>query len=195
MVLATPGTCGAKNKTQPNQDNPFLNRLLVTGCVAGSAVVLLLVATQIRGSWQRNAESKGSTAKRKAVSARIMAFRCNKCGRVFKQELTKECTLECPLCGHVWRWPAPIELKLLEDRMFAFGLDPGKPRGDLTFAARVISRWSKSLAERILVAGKYLEGGEMLCICEKCAEIHVTRKKNRGLWGVCVGCKSALLIW
>jgi hypothetical protein len=195
LVLATSKTCGAENETQTSQDNPLLDRLLLAGCVAGLVVVLILVSTQLRGTWQRKAEPDGRTAKRKAVSAKIMAFRCSKCGRVFKQELTRENTIACPLCGNVWRWPAPIELKLLEERMVAFALDLEKPRADLTFATKVISRWSKSLAEKILVAGKYLEGEEMLCFCEKCGEIHVTHKKNRGLWGICVGCKSALLIW
>jgi hypothetical protein len=195
FVLATSQTCGAKNHTQPNEDNPLLDRLLLIGSVAGAAVILVLVATQIRWTWRGKAGADGRTAKRKAVSAGIMAFKCTKCGRVFKRELTEECTLACPLCGNVWQWPAPIELTPLEDRMLAFGLDPGKPRANLTFATRVISRWSKSFAERILVAGKYLEEGEMLCFCEKCAEIHVTKRRNKGLWGVCAECKSALLIW
>jgi len=195
LVLATSQTCGAQNETQANEDNPLLYKLLLVGCVAGLVVILLLVATQIRGTWRREAGPDGSMAKRKTVSARMVAFRCSKCGRVFKQELTEECTLACPLCGNVWQWPAPIELTLLEDRMLAFGLDQGKPRANLTLATKVISRWSKGLAERILVAGKYLQEGEMLCLCEKCAGIHVTKKKNKGLWGVCAECKSTLLIW
>lgn len=186
---------GFVNETQTDQNDLLPRRLLLTACVAGLVVVLILIITQIRGTWQRKAEPNGDSANRKTMSEKTMAFRCRKCGRVFKEELTKECTIECPLCGHVWRWPPPIELKLLEDRMFAFALDPEKPRGDLTFATKVISRLSKSFAERILVAGKYLDGGEMLCICEKCGEIHITQKSNRGVWGICVGCKSVLLIW
>ncbi len=79
--------------------------------------------------------------------------------------------------------------------MIAFALDRENPRGNLTAATRVISRLSKSFAERVLIAGNYLDGREMLCICERCRELHVTQKKNRGLWGVCVGCKSVSLIW
>lgn len=193
--LATPQACGAQKRIQAGEDNPLQKRLLLSGCVAGLAVVLILVTIQVRGIWQRKAEPKGRPAGRKAKPERMMAFRCRKCGRVFREELTKDCTIECPLCGQVWRWPPPIELKLLEDRMIAFTLDKEKPRGDITFAMKVISRFSKSFAERILIAGKYLEGGETLCICEKCGELHVTQKRNRGLWGACVECKSALLIW
>jgi Zn finger protein HypA/HybF involved in hydrogenase expression len=195
FFLATAQTCGAQKEIQANEEGPLLKRLIYAGCVAGLAVVLILVTIQVRGTWKRRAEPKGRSTGRKAMSEKKMAFRCRKCGRVFRDELTKECTIECPLCGHVWRWPPPIELKLLEDRMIAFALDPENPRGDLTFATKVIARVSKGLAERILIAGNYLEGGEMLCICERCREIHVTQKKNRGLWGVCVGCRSALLIW
>jgi Zn finger protein HypA/HybF involved in hydrogenase expression len=195
FFLAPPQACGAPKKIQANKHDLLQKRLMLSGCVVGLAVVLILVTIQIRGTWQRKAEPKGRSANRKVKSERMMAFRCRKCGRVFKEELTKECTIECPLCGQVWRWPPPIELKLLEDRMIAFALDREKPRGNLTFAMKVISRFSKSLAERTLIAGKYLEGGETLCICEKCRELLVTQKKNRGLWGVCVGCKAALLIW
>ena len=195
FFLATAQTCDAQNQIQANEDNPLLKRLLLAGCVTGLAVVLILVATQLRGTWLRKAEPKGRPARRKAKSEKTMAFRCRKCGRVFKGELTKECTIACPLCGNVWRWPPPIELKLLEDRMIAFALDREKPRGNLTSVTRVISRLSKSFAERMLIAGNYLGGGEMLCICERCRELHITQKKNRGLWGSCVGCKSALLIW
>jgi hypothetical protein len=79
--------------------------------------------------------------------------------------------------------------------MSAFALDLENPRGDLTFATKVVSRLSKSFAERMLVAGKYLESGEMLCICEECRQIHIAQRKNRGLLGICFGCKSVFLIW
>jgi hypothetical protein len=88
-----------------------------------------------------------------------------------------------------------MELRLLEDRMSAFALDPENPRGDLTFATKLIARLSKSFAERMLIAGKYLEGEEILCICEACGQIHIAQKKNRGLLAVCFGCKSVFLIW
>ena len=195
FFLATAQTCDARNQIQANDDNPLLKRLLVAGCVTGLAVVLILVATQLRGAWLRKAKPKGRSARRKAKSEKTMAFRCRKCGRVFKGELTKECTIACPLCGNVWRWPPPIALKLLEDRMIAFALDRENPRGNLTSVTRAISRLSKSFAERMLIAGDYLDGREMLCVCERCRELHITQKKNRGLWGSCVGCKSALLIW
>ena len=186
---------GSENETQTDPKDAFLRRLLLAGCIGGLAVVLILVITQIRGTWQRKGGKDGGSLSPKAMSAKTLSFRCRKCGRVFKEELTEECTIECPMCGHVWRWPPPIELKLLEDRMFAFALDSENPRGDLTLATKLISRLSKSFAERLLVAGKYLESGEVLCICEGCREIHITQTRNRGLLGVCARCKSILLIW
>lgn len=194
LFLATAQTSAADSETETGGNSPLLNKLIPAGCIVGMAVVLILVITQIRGT-QSKAEPSPRSAKRKNVSERTIAFKCRNCGRVFKEELTRECTIQCPLCGHVWRWPPPIELKLLEDRMSAFASDPENPRGDLTLATKAISRLSKSFAERMLVAGKYLEPGEMLCFCERCREIHITQRKNRGLWGTCVGCKSVLLIW
>ena len=195
FLLGTEQTFCADDETEIDENDPLLNKLLVAGCVVGVAVVLILVITQVRGKWQRQSKQVGRSANRKAMSARTMAFRCRECGKVFKEELSKERKIECPLCGHVWRWPPPIQLKLLADRMSAFALDLENPRGDLTLATKVISRLSKGFAERMLVAGRYLESGEMLCICGQCREIHITEKKNRGLLGVCGACKSVLLIW
>jgi hypothetical protein len=98
------------------------------------------------------------------------------------------------MCGHVWKWPPPIELKLVKDRMTAFALDSKNPRGDITPAVRMISLFSKGVAERILSAGKYLEPGEMLSVCGNCREIHITLERNRGLLGVCVRCESVFLL-
>ena len=88
-----------------------------------------------------------------------------------------------------------MEVRLLKDRMSAFARAPDKPRGDLTFVVRWIARLSIGFAERMLVAGKYLESGEMLCICEKCGEIQIAQRKNRGLLGICPGCGHVFLIW
>jgi len=196
LFLVSGQAFGADKQKQAIDENLLLKKLLVTGCLAGLVVVVILVITQIRrGTEQGKAKPLGSWARRKARSPRTRVLRCTGCGRVFREELTAERTIQCPLCGHVWRWPPPLELRLLRDRMSAFALDPEKPRGDLTFATRVIARLSKSFAERVLVAGKYLESGEMLCICEKCGEIHITQKKNRGLLGICSGCKCVFLIW
>jgi hypothetical protein len=108
--------------------------------------------------------------------------------------VTAECTVECPRCGYEWKWPPPLELKLVKDRMTAFALDSKNPRGDITPAVRMISLFSKGVAERILSAGKYLEPGEMLSVCEHCREIHITQARNRGLLGACVKCASVFVI-
>ena len=94
----------------------------------------------------------------------------------------------------MWKWPPHVELKLVKDRMTAFALDARNPRGDITLAVRMISLFSKGVAERILSAGKYLEPGEMLSVCEHCREIHITHARNRGLLGVCVKCSSLFVI-
>lgn len=194
LFLATAQTSNANSETETGANTSLANRLLPAGCIVGLAVVLILVITQIRGR-ERKAEPNSRPAKRKAMPDKTMAFKCKNCGRVFRKGLTEECRIECPLCGHVWKWPPPIQLKLLEDRMSAFALDPNNPRGDLTLPTKVISRLSKSFAERMLVAGQYLEPGEILCICEECRGIHITQRKNRGLLGICVECRSVLLIW
>lgn len=195
LFAASARVCGAAGAEEADEDNTLLKRLLVAGCVVGLAVVVLLVVTQIRGSTKGKPQPRGLPARSKGGPAKAVAFRCRECGRVFREELTEACKIECPLCGHVWRWPPPLALKLLKDRMTAFSMDPKNPRGDLSFATKWLCRLSKGFAERILVAGKYLESGEMLCICGQCGEVHISQKKSRGLLGVCVGCKSVFLIW
>lgn len=195
VFLFSARTFAAGKQAQADQDHLLLEKLLVTGCLAGLAIVVILVITQIRGRQEKKAKPFGSLRKRKAKSPRTRVFRCRGCGRVFPGQLTAERTIKCPLCGHVWRWPPPLELRLLKDRMFAFALDAENPRGNLTFATRVLARVSKSFAERMLVAGKYLESGEMLCICEACGEIQIAQRQNRGLLGICPGCEHVFLIW
>jgi hypothetical protein len=182
-------------EARTDEDNALLKKLLVTGCVFGLVAVVVLVFTQLRGSAKGRRAPKAPAAGRKARPGKDVAFRCRKCGRVFREELTEACKIECPLCGHVWQWPPPIELKLLKDRMTAFALDPTNPRGDLSLATKVLSRFSKGFAEKLLVAGRFLEGAEMLCVCERCGEIHIAQKKSRGLLGGCVTCKAIFLIW
>lgn len=194
LILSTPQESSAANETQANEEGLPLRRLLVAGCLAGLAVVVMLVITQIRGTWKKRGESDGSSAHRKAGSVRTQAFRCRNCGRVFREKLTAEGTLQCPLCGHLWRWPPPIEMRRLKGRMRAFAIDPKNPRGDITPAVRMISRLSKRVAEGILTAGKYLEKGEVLCVCDNCHEIHIVQRRQRGLLGVCAKCKSVLVV-
>ena len=195
LCLVSGGASGADKQTDADEENVLLKKLIVTGCLVGLAVVVILVITQIRGTEKKKAKGIVSSGRRKAKSSRTRVFRCSGCGRVFREELTADCTIKCPLCGHIWKWPPPLELRLLKDRMSAFALDPENPRGDLTFATRVLARFSKSFAERMLLAGKYLESGEMLCICEKCGEIQIAQRKNRGLLGICPGCGHVFLIW
>jgi hypothetical protein len=195
LLLASARAGHAGTAAHTDEDNTLLKKLLVTGCVVGLVVVVVLVFTQVRGSIRGKRISRAVSAGGKARPGKDVAFRCRKCGRVFREELTEACKIECPLCGHVWQWPPPIELRLLRDRMTAFALDPANPRGDLSPAVKVLSRFSKGFAEKLLVAGRYLEGGEMLCICERCGEIHVAQKKSRGLLGGCVTCKAVFLIW
>ncbi len=194
LSLSSEQECNAADETQGNEEGFLLKRVLAAGCLAGLAVVVILVTTQIRGTWRKKGESHGSSVSRKTGSGRTQAFRCRNCGRVFRERVTGEGTLQCPLCGHLWKWPPPIEMKLLKGRMRAFAIDLKNPRGDITLAVRMISRLSKRVAEGILTAGKYLEKGEMLCVCDNCHEIHIVQRKNRGLLGVCVKCKSVLVV-
>jgi len=194
LLLPTMHAYGSSNGTQADQDDLRQKKLMLAGSIAGLAVVLVLVITQMRGTWQRQEGPNRSSSPRGAASVKTLGFRCSKCGRTFRGEVTEECTLQCPMCGHVWKWPAPIELKLVKDRMTAFALDSKNPRGDITPAVRMICLFSKGVAERILSAGKYLETGEILSVCENCREIHITPARNKGLLGVCAKCASVFVI-
>jgi len=185
---------GSSNGAQADRDELLQRKLLVAGSIAGLAVVLILVVTQMRGTWRRQEGSNRGSARRKPASTKTLGFRCRNCGRAFRGQVTAECTIKCPMCGHVWKWPPPIELKLVKDRMTAFGLDSRNPRGDITPAVKLICLFSKGVAERILSAGKYLEPGEMLSVCGNCREIHIAQGRNRGLLGVCVRCESVFVI-
>jgi len=194
LLLSATHASGSSNGTEADRDDLLQKKLLLAGSIAGLAVVLILVVTQLRGTWQRQGGPDRKSARRKTASEKALGFRCRNCGRTFREEVTAECTVQCPMCGHVWKWPPPIELKLVKDRMTAFALDSKNPRGDITPAVRMISLFSKGVAERILSAGKYLEAGEMLSVCENCREIHITQARNRGLLGVCVKCESVFVI-
>jgi len=194
LLPASAQPSGSANETRADQDNAKAKKLLVAGCFAGVVLGLILVITRIRGTGRRKREADRPTAAQKAGTERTLAFRCLKCGRVFRERIAEGRTVACPLCGHARQWPPAVGLKLLKDRMKAFSLDPDKPRADITIAARVISRFSKRFAGRVLSAGKYLDPGEMLCVCENCREIHIAQEKHRGLLGSCVKCKSLFVI-
>lgn len=196
LFLSSQDAFSADRPVPAGAENLLLKKLLLSGCLVAFVVVVILVVTQLRrGAGQRKSTPLGRWWSGKAESPRTRVFRCSGCGRVFREELTADFTIRCPLCGHVWRWPPPLEVRLLKDRMSAYARDPDKLRGDLTFAVRWIARVSMGFAERMLVAGKYLESGEMLCICEKCREIQIGQKKSRGLLGICPGCGHVFLIW
>jgi DNA-directed RNA polymerase subunit RPC12/RpoP len=194
LLLPASNVEGSSNGTQADQDDLLQKKLLLAGSVVGFAVVLILVITQMRGTRQKQEGSNNGSAGSRAKSVKSLGFRCRSCGRTFRAEVTAESTIECPRCGHVGKWPPPAELKLVKDRMTAFALDPRNPRGDITLAVKTISLFSKGVAERILSAGKYLEPGEMLAVCEGCREIHITQARNRGLLGVCARCSSLFVI-
>ena len=194
LLLPTTHAYGSSNGTQADQDDLLQKKLMLAGSIVGLAVVLVLVITQMRGTWQRQEGPNRGPSNRRAASVKKLGFRCIKCGTTFREEVTAECTLQCPLCGHAWKWPPPVELKLVRDRMTAFALDSKNPRGDITPAVRMICLFSKGVAERILSAGKYLETGEILSVCEDCREIHITQATNRRLLGVCAKCASVFVI-
>jgi hypothetical protein len=194
LLLPTTHAYGSSDGRQADQDDLLQKKLMLAGSIAGLAVVLVLVITQMRGTWQRQEGPNRGSSNPRTASVKKLGFRCSKCGGTFREEVTAECTLQCPLCGHVWKWPPPVELKLVRDRMTAFALDSKNPRGDITPAVRMICLFSKGVAERILSAGKYLETGETLSVCEDCREIHITQATNRGLLGVCAKCTSVFVI-
>jgi len=194
LLFSTIHAYAASNGAQADRDELLQRKLLLAGSIAGFAVVLILVVTQMRGTWQRQERSNRGSVRRKPASTKTLGFRCRNCGRTFRGQVTAESKIKCPMCGHVWKWPPPIELKLVKDRMTAFALDSKNPRGDITPAVKLICLFSKGVAERILSAGKYLEPGEMLSVCGNCRELHITEKRNRGLLGVCVRCESVFVI-
>ena len=94
LILSTPQESSAANETQANEEGLPLRQLLVAGCLAGLAVVVMLVITQIRGTWKKRGESDGSSAHRKAGSVRTQAFRCRNCGRVRRSRFSSICDLQ-----------------------------------------------------------------------------------------------------